>query len=129
LIYVDSSVALAWLLAEDRSPSPALWRERLISSRLFQFEVWARIHARGLTHSHSQLVGLLLKRISLLEMAVPVLARALNPFPKPLRTLDALHLASADFLRAQGEPVMIASYDGRLAEAAQLMGFSLADIQ
>jgi predicted nucleic acid-binding protein len=128
LIYIDSSVALAYLLAEDRSPSPALWKERLISSRLFQFEVWTRIHARGLTYSHSQLVELLLKRISLLEMAVPVLARALSPFPKPVRTLDALHLASADFLRAQGEPVTIASYDSRLVEAAQLMGFSLADI-
>ncbi|MFL6234650.1 MAG: PIN domain-containing protein [Thermoanaerobaculia bacterium] len=128
MIYLDSSVALAYLLAEDRSPSPVLWREPLISSRLLQFEVWARIHARGLTHSHSQLVELLLKRIPLLEMAVPVLTRALKPFPKPIRTLDALHLASADFLRARGEPVAIASYDGRLIEAAQLMGFSLADI-
>ena len=128
MIYVDSSIALAWLLAEDRSPSPALWRERLISSRLLQFEVWVRIHARGLTHSHSQLVELLLKRVSLLEMAVPVLARALHPFPKPVRTLDALHLASADFLRARGEPVVIASYDGRLVETAQLMGFSLAEV-
>lgn len=128
MIYIDSSVALAYLLAEDRSPFPALWQERLISSRLLQFEVWARIHARGLTHSHSQLVELLLKRIPLLEMAAPVLTRALKPFPKPIRTLDALHLASADFLRARGEPVSIASYDGRLTEAAQLMGFSLADI-
>lgn len=128
MIYIDSSVALAYLLAEDRSPDPALWRERLVSSRLLQFEVWARIHARGLTHSHSQLVELLLRRISLLEMAVPVLVRALSPFPKPVRTLDALHLASADFLRARGEPVTIASYDDRLGEAAQLMGFPLAEL-
>ncbi|HEX4497787.1 MAG TPA: PIN domain-containing protein [Thermoanaerobaculia bacterium] len=128
MIYLDSSVALAYLLAEDKSPAPVLWGENLISSRLLQFEVWARVHARGLTHSHSQLVELLLKRIPLLEMAVPVLARALKPFPKPIRTLDALHLASADFLRSQGEPVTIASYDGRLNEAAQLMGFALADI-
>jgi uncharacterized protein len=128
LIYIDSSVALAYLLAEDKAPSPLLWKESLISSRLLQFEVWARIHARDLTHSHSQLADLLLKRIHVIEMSVPALARALNPFPKPLRTLDALHLASADFLRARGEPVTIASYDGRLVEAAQLMGFSLADI-
>lgn len=128
MIYIDSSVALAYLLAEDRFPSPALWQGHLVSSRLLQFEVWTRIHARGLTHSHSQLVELFLKRIPFLEMAVPVLARALNPFPKPLRTLDALHLASADFLRARGEPVTIASYDGRLVEVAQLMGFPLADI-
>jgi predicted nucleic acid-binding protein len=128
LIYVDSSVALAYLLSEDRSPSPLLWNERLISSRLLQFEVWTRIHARGLTHSHSQPAEMLLKRIPLVEMALPVLTRALNPFPKPIRTLDALHLASADFLRSQGEPVTIASYDDRLIEVAQLMGFSLADL-
>jgi predicted nucleic acid-binding protein len=128
LIYIDSSVALAYLLAEDRSPSPAIWRERLVSSRLLQFEVWTRIHAHGLTGSHSQLVEVLLKRISLLEMAMPVLSRARHPFPKAVRTLDALHLASADFLRARGEPVTIASYDDRLGEVAQLMGFSLTDI-
>jgi hypothetical protein len=74
------------------------------------------------------LVTLLLKRVSLLEMAAPVLSRALHPFPKSVRTLDALHLASADFLRARGEPVTIASYDGRLIEAAQLMGFALAEV-
>jgi predicted nucleic acid-binding protein len=128
LIYIDSSVALAYLLAEDRTPSPSLWREPLASSRLLQFEVWTRIHARGLTDSHSQLVGLLLKRIHLLEMVVPVLARAFEPFPSPVRTLDALHLASAEFLRVQGEPVIIASYDDRLVEVAQQMGFPIADI-
>lgn len=89
MIYIDSSVALVYLLSEDRSPSPLLWRERLISSRLLQFEVWTRIHARGLSHSHSQPVELLLKRIPLVEMALPVLTRALKPFPKPIRTLDA----------------------------------------
>jgi type IV pilus assembly protein PilB len=33
---------------------------------------------------------------------VPVLARALEPFPVPLRTLDALHLAAVAFLRGRG---------------------------
>lgn len=69
-----------------------------------------------------------MKRVSLLEMAALVLSRALHPFPKPVRTLDALHLASADFLRSRVEPISIASYDGRLIEAAELMGFSLAEI-
>lgn len=126
MIYIDSSVALAYLLAEDRSPSPALWRESVISSRLLQYEVWTRTHSRGLTVSHSQAVGLLLKRVHLLEMAEPILARALQPFPSAIRTLDALHLASADFLRSLGEPVVIASYDGRLVTVAQEMGFPIA---
>jgi hypothetical protein len=71
-------------------------------------------------------VGLLLKRVHLLEMAKPILARALKPFPSAIRTLDALHLASADFLRSLGEPIAIASYDGRLVTVAQEMGFPIA---
>jgi hypothetical protein len=31
-------------------------------------------------------------------------------------------------LRSQGEPVEIATYDGRLAAAAQQMGFVIADL-
>jgi hypothetical protein len=73
-------------------------------------------------------VDLLLKRVSFLEMVAPILNRALHPFPVPVRTLDALHLASADFVRAQGKPVTIASYDDRLVGAALQMGFEIADI-
>ena len=128
MIYLDSSVALAYLLGEDRTPPASLWKSPLVSSRLLQFEVWTRVHARGLTASHSQLVDLLLKRVSFLEMVIPVLNRSLHPFPVPVRTLDALHLASADFVRAQGKPVTIASYDDRLVGAARQMGFEIADV-
>jgi len=34
VIYLDTSVALAHLLAEDRSPPSQLWDQTLISSRL-----------------------------------------------------------------------------------------------
>ena len=36
------------------------------------------------------------------------LARALEPWPVPLRTLDALHLATIVFLRGRGEEVELA---------------------
>jgi antitoxin (DNA-binding transcriptional repressor) of toxin-antitoxin stability system len=39
LIYLDSSVALAQLFGEGRSPPDALWQEPLVSSRLLEFEV------------------------------------------------------------------------------------------
>ena len=111
MIYLDTSVALAHLLAEDRVPPEALWREPLISSRLIEYEVWTRIHARRLTRSHADEVRALLSRLALVELAPPVLARALEPFPRTVRTLDALHLASIDFLRHQGQSVTLASYD------------------
>jgi hypothetical protein len=56
-----------------------------------------------------------------------VLARALLPFPQAVRTLDALHLATLDFLRTQGLDVALASYDQRLSAAAAGLGFALAD--
>lgn len=49
MIYVDSSVLLADLLAEARSPPALLWEEDLSSSRLLAYEVWNRISAHGLT--------------------------------------------------------------------------------
>ncbi len=122
LIYLDTSVVLAQLLAEDRVPPPALWNEPIVSSRLLQYEVWTRVHARGLDRSHADDVRQVLGRIALLELTVPVLARALEPFPVPVRTLDALHLASADFLVQQGQEVRLASYDGRMIDAARRLG-------
>ena len=125
MIYLDTSVALAHLLAEDRVPPDRLWQEPLISSRLIEYEIWTRIHARKLTRSHTDEVRSVLSRLALIELATPVLARALEPFPKPVRTLDALHLASMEFLRNQGQSVTLASYDDRLISGARALRFPL----
>lgn len=119
MIYLDTSVALAHLLAEDRVPPQHLWEQTLTSSRLLEYEVWTRIHARRLASSHGESVRALVGRVALVELAPPVLARALEPFPRPVRTLDALHLASMEFLKTQGQPVELATYDDRLARAAR----------
>jgi predicted nucleic acid-binding protein len=126
MIYLDTSVALAHLLAEDRRPADALWSETIFASRLLEYELWTRIYARRLVASHGDAVRALLARVALLELAQPVLERALEPFPVALRTLDALHLASADFLRRQGQAVAIASYDERMLEAARLLHFPIS---
>ncbi len=125
MTYLDTSVALAHLLAEDRTPPEALWREPLISSRLLEYELWTRIHARKLGRSHGDQVRALVGRVALVELAPPVLARALEPFPRPVRTLDALHLASVEFLRAHGQTVNLASYDDRLRAAARALKIPL----
>lgn len=122
MIYVDTSVALAHLLAEDRVPPDSLWQASLLSSRLIEYEVWVRLNARALGRSHGDTARRLLERIALLELVPPVLARACEPFPIPVRTLDALHLASIEFIRAQGRTVSLASYDGRMVESARALG-------
>ena len=54
MIYVDTSVALAELLAEDRRPGESFWNQTLVSSRLLEYEVWTRVHARKLARSHGE---------------------------------------------------------------------------
>lgn len=122
MIYLDSSVALAFLLAEDRYPSNALWRLPIVSSRLLECEVWIRINARRLQDSHGDAARGLIGRIAIIEMIPPVLRRALQPFPAPVRTLDAIHLAAMEFIRSQGASVELASYDERLVDVARLLG-------
>jgi hypothetical protein len=66
----------------------------------------------------------LIGRVALVEMVGPVLTRALQPFPVPVRTLDAIHLAAIEFIRAQKQSVQLASYDERLLAAARLLGIA-----
>jgi uncharacterized protein len=125
VIYLDSSVALAHLLTEDRALPEAGWQQPLISSRLLEYEVWNRIHARGLARSHGDAVRALIARIALIELAPPVLARALEPFAIAVRTLDALHLASIEFLRSRRQTVELASLDERLLAGARALSISI----
>jgi predicted nucleic acid-binding protein len=125
VIYLDSSVALAHLLTEPHQPPERIWQEPLISSRLLEYEIWTRIHARKLAHSHGELVRALLDRVAFVELAPPVLTRALEPFPTPVRTLDALHLSSMEFLRTHSQVVNLASYDARLVAAARALAIPI----
>jgi predicted nucleic acid-binding protein len=125
VIYLDSSVVLAHLLAKDRSPPDAIWQQPLTSSRLLEYEVWNRIHARGLARSHGSETRAVIGRLAFLELDPPDLARALEPFPTPVRTLDALHLASMEFLRLRRQLIELLSYDERLLAAARAMRIPL----
>jgi hypothetical protein len=126
LTYIDSSVALAHLFAEPRHSRPDIWDRRLASSRLLEYEIWTGIHTRRPALAGSASLRTLLTGTALIELSRPVLARALEPWPVPLRTLDALHLATIDYLRRQGETVELASYDSRLLTAAAAMDIPAA---
>jgi predicted nucleic acid-binding protein len=127
-VYIDTSVALAQLLAEDRIPPDRLWKESLISSRLLEYEIWNRIHARKLGKSHADSVQELTGRIALIELVAPVLERAKEPFLAPVRTLDALHLASISFLIDNGQTVTLASYDAKMIKAARSIGIEIYEV-
>ncbi len=58
-----------------------------------------------------------------------MLERALEPFAVPLRTLDSIHLASLDYLRkTRGWRIELATYDRRMAEAAEAMDVAVVDL-
>lgn len=130
MIYVDSSVAVAYLLFEDRRPPEGLWEAELVSSRLLEYEVWNVLHRRSSAESHGDQARNLLERTHLLKLSPLMLERALEPFAVPVRTLDALHLASLDYLRRErGWRIELATYDRRMADAAEAMDISLFDLQ
>ncbi len=121
MIYLDSSVALAEVLSEEKRPPTRLWDEDLVSSRLLAYEVCNRLHVKKATPAYRSVAFTMLDKVTLIDLSPEVLERALDPFPKSVRTLDALHLATIDFLMNGGQTVALASYDARLIEAASAL--------
>lgn len=128
MIYLDTSVALAHLFSETRRPPASFWNERLVASRLLLYEVWTRAHARRVTEQESEGVRALLSEVALVELEPRILARILEPFPEPVRTLDAIHLATMFWLRESGVTPALATYDARMTRVARALGFRVVDL-
>ena len=65
-------------------------------------------------------------RIDIVDITAPVLARATQPLPVPLKTLDAIHLATAMLCReAEEDDFVIATHDEALGLAARAVGFKV----
>ncbi len=59
-----------------------------------------------------------------LDIDAEVMDRARRPFPvEPIRTLDAIHLATAVLARSLVPDVAVLSLDGRVRRSAEQMGF------
>jgi predicted nucleic acid-binding protein len=125
LTYVDSSAIVKLAVAEPESRALRRYLSRrtgLVSSSLARTEV-----ARALTPIGPEAVARgeeVLRRIQLLRVNDRVLREAGRMKPAELRSLDAIHLASA---RQLGPSVrQIVTYDERLADAARVSGWSTA---
>jgi predicted nucleic acid-binding protein len=128
VIYVDSSIALAELLSEKKRPSATFWAAPMASSRLLEYEVTVRLNALGSRPRVLKLARDLLDTVKIIDLDAAVLARALEPFPISVRTLDAIHLATMVFLRRRGFTIELATYDQRLGDAATALGFARAAV-
>lgn len=130
-VYVDSSVLLR-VVTRARGRL-ARWREitRPVSSELVRLECYRTIdRARirfGLADEEVLERRLAVKeRVDAFEMVpldAAVLERAAEPFPSPVGSLDAIHLASALLARRRHPDIVLATHDGELAVAARAMGF------
>jgi hypothetical protein len=128
LIYLDSSVAARPVVRGGSIAARCALGGAAGLHRLLECEVWNHAHARGLGLAFSGSTQALIGRVRLLELVPTILARALQPFSVPVRILDALHLATIDFIRGQGETVELASYDNRLIRAARTLGMALCEL-
>jgi predicted nucleic acid-binding protein len=124
LTYVDSSaiVKLAVSEPESRSLRRYLARKPLVTSALARTEV-----ARALLPLGPEAVARgeeVLRRVQMLRVNDRVLAAAGRMMPPELRSLDAVHLASA---RELGRSLRcIVTYDARMADAASAIGCTVA---
>lgn len=67
-----------------------------------------------------------LESLEVIEVTAPVLARAAQPLPTELGTLDAIHLATALLWREQtGSDLVLATHDVALRTAAQACGLTV----
>ena len=138
IAYAESSAVLSWLLGEPEEPAVRriLGRaERVVASTLTAVEC-ARTLARGagtgrLEATHELAALRLLDEAAAswvtLEMTAPVLDRAREPFPaEPVRTLDALHLATAALLQGSLGTLTMVSLDDRIRRNARALGLRVA---
>ena len=125
LTYIDSSAIVKLVVTEPESAALRQYltrRQPLVSSALARTEV-----ARALMPAGSAAVARghdVLRRIQLLRISNRVLRDAGLMEPADLRSLDAIHLASAAQLGSSVREVV--TYDARMADAARAAGWSVA---
>lgn len=124
LTYVDSSAIVKLAVQEPESAVLRRFlarRQPLVSSALARAEV-----ARALLPSGPEAVARgeeVLRRIQLLRINDQVLSAAGHLLPLELRSLDAIHLASAGQLGISVRQIV--TYDERMAGAARTIGWTV----
>ena len=135
LRYIESSALVAALLERDASAREALRAKgRVVTSALTTAEAArAILRARAgerLTLDQERLAIRALRRFERRSYIVPVgdavLARVRRPFPvEPIRTLDAVHLATLELLGESPELVTIVTRDARVRDNAAALGYAV----
>ncbi|GAB1342999.1 type II toxin-antitoxin system VapC family toxin [Gemmatimonas sp.] len=134
-VYLESSALLTWLFDEpvhaDVVRAAVNEAHRVVTSALTLVECHRAIHRAASTARLSQVEALALKQYLselasswlILSLDDSVLDRASGAFSGPLiRTLDALHVASALEVAREFGPIMLISLDERVRLCAAAAG-------
>ena len=120
IAYVDSSVVLA--LVFDEEPRSSVHAETVLTSELTIVEVARRLIHRGFTDDPWTDATEALANIELLAAGPAVIARASTLPVRHLKSLDALHVASA---LTAGADIVI-TRDRQMARACAELGLAVA---
>ena len=121
IAYVDASALVKLLVDESGSPGMARWyveAERVVSSRIGIVETRRAVERRAVD-TDTGLVDRVLSSVEIFELDADIGRAAATVGPSALRTLDAIHLATA--LAIPGIEAFV-TYDDRLADAARALG-------
>ena len=136
-LYAESSAVLAWLL--DESSAAEVRRllveaDIIVASDLTLIEC-DRVLLRAVSQGELTEADAADRRAHLanaaahwhiLRIAAEIVDRARQPFPEePIRTLDAIHLASALTARAAITELKLLSLDDRVRKSAKRLGLQL----
>lgn len=136
-LYAESSAVLAWLFGETEGEGirPLLaGAEQVFTSVLTLVEV-DRVLIRaqmveglreGYVADRRRAMARAARHWQMLHLHEEILERARRPFPgEPIRTLDALHLASALVARAAVSDLSILSLDAMIRRTGADLGFEV----
>ena len=132
--YLDSSVLLRHILLGEEPIRHALEFPRVVSSELIEIECRRVLHRcrlageltdEALTVARERLDEVL-AGIDLLEMSRQIKQRAMAPFPVNVRTLDALHVATALMVGEDAGGVALFSHDEGMNRCARSLGITAA---
>lgn len=134
IAYLDTSALLRLVLREPGALEDLLSCEALVSSELLAVESLRsvdRLRLQGVLSPEEAAfrratVSDWLEAVDLILLRPAILARASEPFPIALGTLDALHLATALVWRERmRQALVMATHDGALGLAARSFGIEV----
>lgn len=121
--YLDSSAIVKLIVAEPESRALRIWlseRGRRASSAIARVEVLRAVRPSG--DAAVERARLSLRRLDLVAVDESILESAARLEPENLRSLDAIHLATA--LSFGDDLESVVTYDRRMLEGAAALGLT-----